>query len=342
MGRRSVWSDERVIQLAKQFTPAADEVWRLQRDDDPECRWFRNAVRGKPDVINGSMQGTYVLTPKGHLLGRINSPNPDRVMAMLTKSLEAWSELPASERTGPAVELQSTHRWEDSYPEGGLVLERFARDIGSDPTLAAKAPVNVDAVWFSAHEAKGWLPELRVAAIGNVSEDVVDRLARVVFVDNVRGQTLPFAHAELEQCAMSSKVLAIRGSLVDLEISGSTQADAKGPWVNGNNYWKPTREWPRSLRTRLFGLATFDRETEQFTHFELVATSEGKGRTAFNGRRKEGPETTRRIGFLLRLAPKGYRVAPTFINMYGTEWVVQPPAARIKPGQKAGKHVRED
>jgi len=35
-----------VIAASASFAPAADEVWRLQRDDDPECRWFRAAARG--------------------------------------------------------------------------------------------------------------------------------------------------------------------------------------------------------------------------------------------------------------------------------------------------------
>ena len=87
MGRRSVWSDQRVLAACASFVPAADEVWRLQRDDDPECRWFREAVRGSSDAVAGSMQGTYVITAAGDLLGRINSSSPDRVLAMLELSL---------------------------------------------------------------------------------------------------------------------------------------------------------------------------------------------------------------------------------------------------------------
>lgn len=315
-----------MITLAKSFAPAADEVWRLQRDDDPECRWFRQAVRGKPDAVRGSMQGTYVLTPKGRMLGRLNSANPDRVLAMLTEALEAWRALPASERAAPEARLRSSHRWEDSYPEGGLVLERYARDIPSDPEQPPIPPVNRDAVWFTAREAKGWLPELRVGAKAVVNKRIVDRLARLVFVDNVRGQTLPFARTELGECRLDSEVLAIRGSEVVIQITGGTRANALGPWVNGDNYWKPKGEWPRSMQARVFGLATFDRDAGQFTHFELVAAAAGKGRTAFNGRRRLERDATLSIGFLLRLAPASYRVAPTFVNMYGTKWVVPPPA----------------
>ena len=67
MGRRSVWSDQRVLEACASFVPAADEVWRLQRDDDPECRWFREAVRGSSDQVAGSMQGTDGLSKAGDM-----------------------------------------------------------------------------------------------------------------------------------------------------------------------------------------------------------------------------------------------------------------------------------
>jgi hypothetical protein len=178
------------------------------------------------------------------------------------------------------------------------------------------------------------LPELREGAERAVSKRIVDRLAQVALVDKVRGQTLPFARAELNECSLRSVVTGIRCAEVDIQISGATRAEAKGPWLNGNNYWKPNREWPRSMSTRLFGLATFDRETRRFSKFELVAIGEGSGRTAFNGRRNSGPEETHRIGFALQLAPGRYRVAPTFINMYGAKWVLVPPPPPQRPGKE--------
>jgi len=282
-------------------------------------------VRGKPDTVRGSMQGTYVLTAKGKLLGRRNSANPDTILAMLNDALAKWRELPADERAAPTKQLRSTHRWEDSYPEGGLILERFARDIGKDPQQPQQKPVNRDAVWFELGEAEGWLPEFEVGKRMAVTERIVDRMARVVFVDNVRGQTLPFARVELHGCKMHSEVVAVRDNLVDIQITGNTSASAKGPWLNGDNYWKPKREWPRTMQTSIFGHATYDRGTRRFTKFELVATGTRTGRTAFNGRSKEEPQSTHGIGFLLRLAKPSYRVAPTFVNMYGAKWVVPPP-----------------
>jgi hypothetical protein len=329
VGRRSVWSDERLLTIAAQFVPAADEVWRLQNDDDAECRWFRTAVRGTPAPSAGTMQGIYVLTPAGRCLGQLNSNDPDAVLAMLEQSLQTWRELPPAERRPSADQaFAPTHRWEQSCPDGGLVLERFARDIGDDPKAVPLPPVNVDAVWFTRAEAAGLVPERReVGAATAVSPLVLQRLAQFALVDNVRGQTLPFAPAEVEGSTLRSEITAIDGERLQLAFSGTTRAVAAGPWLLGDNYWRPEREWPRRLATRLAGRATYDTGRASFVTFELVAIGERHGRTTFNGRHTEDgedSEVNHRIGFLLRLAPIGWRVAPTFVNLYGAEWVVSP------------------
>ena len=200
----------------------------------------------------------------------------------------------------------------------------FVRDIGDNPRDPQRAPVNRDTVWFSGQELQGWLPDAKTGAEADVSPRLLERLARFVFVDNVRGQTLPYARAELQGGGLRSKVLAIRGSFVDIEITGHSKATAKGPWIDDDNYWKPNGEFPRFLSCEIFGNATFDRDTERFTSFELVATGERQGRTTFNGRAKDEPDSIHQIGFLLQLADESYRVAPTFINMYGVKWVAGP------------------
>ncbi|HIE70983.1 MAG TPA: hypothetical protein EYP98_12870 [Planctomycetes bacterium] len=316
-----------MIQLAAKFAPAADEVWRLQNDDDPECRWFRNAVRGKPDAIRGSMQGTYVLTASGRSLGRLNSNNADAVIAMLERSLTAWHELsPVVRGQATDVAFAPVHRWEQSYPEAGLVIERFARDRGDDPAATPKRPVNRDAVWFSSEEARGLLPnDMSVGSTSAVPDAFIQRLARLVLVDNVRGQTLPFTPAEVAGSSLRTEVIKRHGTRIELRLTGATRAVAKGPWLGGDTYWRPKREWPRRITTRIFGTATYDTETLRFMAFELVALGERKGRTTFNGRSREDAKVSYKIGFLLRLAPAHWRVAPTFINVYDTDWVVHPP-----------------
>ena len=124
-GRGSVFSDERVIELAGRFAPAADEVWRLQRGSDADCRFFQRAVNsGELITDKGSRQGIWVIAPSGKLLARINSNNADKVLAMLARGLEAWGELPVAERRlAKDAELDPSFRWEDNHPANGLVLD---------------------------------------------------------------------------------------------------------------------------------------------------------------------------------------------------------------------------
>ena len=325
MGRRSVWSDERVIAATATFATAADEVWRLQRDQDPECRWFRQAARGTPEPVAGSMQGTYVFTPDGELLGRLNSTDPARVLAMLDRALARWRALPNSRRASrPAPEARPRHRWEDSCPDDGLVLERFARDVGATPTGPAATPVNRDTVWFSAAELRGLLPARgEVGATRTVAPALGERLARFAFVDNVRGQTLPFSRASVRAARLSSEVVAVEAGRWTLRLTGETNAatDGNDP---GEGYWRPKRTWPRSVRTRVVGEATWDPEARRFDRFELVAVGTRTGRTTFNGRAREEQGSEHRIGFLLRVAPPGDRVAPTFVNLYDVPWIKTP------------------
>jgi hypothetical protein len=314
-----------VIAACADFAPAADEVWRLQRDEDPECRWFRQAVRGAPDPVAGSMQGTYVLTPDGALLGRLNSTDPDRVLAMLTRALEAWRALPDVGRApSSAPGLVPRHRWEDSYPADGLALERFARDVGSAPSEPPARPVNRDTVWFDQRELSGFVPHRgEVGAARDVDAALIERLARFAFVDNVRGQTLPFSRAALRETRLRSEVSAIEDGVWSLRLWGETVAQTAGD-EPGQGYWRSKRPWPRSLRARVAGEAKWDPAAGRFVQFDLVAVGTRRGRTTFNGRGREEVDSEHGIGFLLRIAPTGDRVAPTFVNLYDVPWVKTP------------------
>ena len=101
-GRRSVWSDPRIINISKQFIPSTDEVWRLQGGDEEDASMFQKmANEGHYKKEGSTRQGIYVCSPNGTLLSSINSLNPDAVLESIMKGLDKWKLLPESERYLP-------------------------------------------------------------------------------------------------------------------------------------------------------------------------------------------------------------------------------------------------
>ena len=123
--------------------PVADEVWRLQRGSDADCLFFQKMVNGgRPITDKGTRQGIWVGTAGGVLLAHINSLDADKVLGTLEQGWDAWQELSAGEKRLPdGAALQPRHRWEDSRPYGGMVLERIARDVAGEGDSVL--PVNV-------------------------------------------------------------------------------------------------------------------------------------------------------------------------------------------------------
>ena len=151
---------------------------------------------GRPGA---SRQGIYVCAPSGEFLASVNSNSPDRVLKTMRRGLEQWKALPAKERNLPAdAQIKPTHRWEDSYPEEGLVLSMFTRDLPASgtPDGERSSKWNQDPVWFSHAEARSWLPPaLDVSSETtrpqyDVPRPLALRLARLHLIDMVKGQQL--------------------------------------------------------------------------------------------------------------------------------------------------------
>jgi hypothetical protein len=316
----SVWSDPRVIQIAKRFVPAADEVWRLQQGPDPECVFFQQMAEhghygGRPGTTR---QGIYVCSPSGKFLASINSNNPDRVLAMLERGHKAWEDLPAEEkRLSANSEIKPRHRWEDSFPKDGLVLSMITRDLPAecDPSKPGATKWNQDPVWFSKAEARQWLP--RQPKPGDkhpLPQELVFRLARLHLVDTVNGQTSAFSPDEVADSQIATEVLERTGGRVKIKITGSTKGDSQG---------RGRRSSAHSVETRVLGHATFDLDKEAFVEFQMVALGTRTGYTELNGRRRD-PESGP-LGFVFELAPADAPpVAPAFIRNYDVPWVSRP------------------
>ena len=308
--RRSLWSHRKLLKLARKFVPATDEVWRLQREADPDCRLFRQLVRGHDRPSQTTMQGFYVFSPGLVCLGSANSRRPERMARMLEEALQRWEGLPESQRHLPkGTDLTTRHRWEDSYPEDGLILRGTVRDLprDGDPKRRPRQPFNRHPAWFSKKEARQWLPADPVmGAKHQLPRKPLERMACLHLVDTVRGQSERFPTDELGDTRIETEVVDREGEVVRLRITGHTEAKAEG----------------RTMRTRMRGVARYDLKKQRFLEFELVVLGLRTGGTRYNGRgRNPGPS---RVGFLFRLAPEGWRVPPAFINWYGVDWVRSP------------------
>tara|TARA_X000001036_G_C20584548_1_gene768172 strand:+ start:267 stop:1130 length:864 start_codon:yes stop_codon:yes gene_type:complete len=286
------------------------------------------ANEGHYQRVGGTRQGIYVCSPNGILLNSINSLNPDDVLKMIEDGLEMWNSLPISDRNIPSNSIpKARHRWENSYPENGMVLNLSKIDLFTDPPLQSERSErwNRDYVWFDNQETRLWLPENpNIGDIYNLPEILLNRLFCFHLVDNTRGQTLPFAPQEIKESKIEIEIRDIRNGLIEIKITGNSMAVSKGPWLLGENDWTPSYELDHGMSTNLLGYASYNVELNKFTKFEMVSIGKRKGKTQNNGR-KNSPDSGY-IGFYFTLAKdmRSERIAPAFVDVYNADWIVQP------------------
>ncbi|MCR9247533.1 MAG: hypothetical protein NXI31_21075 [bacterium] len=312
-------------ELLEQFVTVADEVGRLQRGGSPESDVFRGFCEeghyGGRSRPTGTRQGIYAVAPSGRFLASVNTTVKKRMVAMLREALARWQQLSPAERTldpERATALAATRRFEDKYPEDGLVLAEYVRDLEAKDVKARDwraSAWNEDQVWFTKHEARGFAPvNLTVGHVHDVPERLVSRLARLHLVDVARGQTPAFRSNHVERAVLRSEVIRIEDGRVHLELRGETATRQRGRWVvlhRGGE--KEAHE--RGVRTRLRGQAVWDTKSERFEEFRLLARGERWGATQYNGRPPTLEPTP--IAFAFVLAPADHpRVAPAFFWHY--------------------------
>lgn len=295
---------------------ATDEVWRLQYGEDPECRLFqRMSEEGHyRQQLNHTRQGYYICTPSGQLIDSLNSQNPKSVISFMQRSLKKWDDLSVAERKKLPTDFRPSHRWENSYPEDGLILTMYVRDLPKmgGPHRPPATHWNQDHIWFSANEARQWLPAdsespTKFALPGLV----VERLARFHFTDAVKGQTPDYRSHHVAGSQLDGQIVERDNGHILLRYSGRLLARAGGPLV------------PRGVIVDVLGKATYDEAQGKFVQFELVALGDRWGRTEHNSRKGDGDSNP--LGFVARLAaPNAPRVAPSSAGWGYADWIRKP------------------
>ena len=301
---------------------------RLQSGQDEECRLFQKiaeqghyAGRTRP---SSTRQGTYATTADGTLLISWNTNDPRVVASKLRQAIARWEKLPAERRSQadqPPLDPSRLERADRHYPEGGLVLRATTRDLPRDPPQEERWATswNQDFAWFTKEEARQLVPQaLQVHQSCRAPRTLVRRLARLHFVDNVRGQTTPFPESAVQQAELVSRITAIDGDVVTLRLAGRTKSDEQGRWpVGGYRDNDQPNEQRRGMELTLLGRARYDRAQEKFVSFELVAVGTRLGGTQYNVRSRDLAPAP--FGVLLTLAGDSQveRVPPEHFAEYG-------------------------
>jgi len=192
----------------------------------------------------------------------------------------------------------------------------ISRDLPAqcDPHAPCEVKWNQDYVWYSKEEARQWLGnEPQPGDVHHLPDELVARLARFHFVDNVKGQTSRFSRRGVEGSHIATDVVKRTGASVQLKISGLTTGLAGEGWWQSSN----------GVVTRVLGSATFDLDQCAFVEFEMVALGRRWGHTRHNGRNRDAESGP--LGYVFRLAaPNAYRIAPASIADYDVSWVPRP------------------
>lgn len=320
--RRSVWSDEAVQQLARQFVPVADEVSRLQRDAEPDCVFFQGFCEkghyGGRTRPSNTRQGIYAVTPNGAFLASCNTRQGAEVAAMLQKALRRWGELSPEERSGgaAAVDPASIRRFERLYPADGLVVRVYSRDLPRTKVTEGwrGQAWNQDHAWFRRDEMLAMVPAATVGAERPFPEEALLRLARVHLVDSVRGQTLSHAPEHVVARRLVVRTVAVDGDRQILQFEGAVRIDRSGTWATRG--YGPHGPQRLGFDAQLLGAAEFDRKAQRFVEWKLLAVGMRFGATEFNGRQDDFGPAPLGIAFDLQTVDAAV-VAPSMHWAYG-------------------------
>lgn len=240
---------------------------------------------------------------------------------MLRRALAAWAELPpAQRRLAPGIKrlLGLMPRWQALYPDDGLILEVYSRDLSVPDDIRddRRYSWNRDYAWLTRHEAMSLLPEATApGARCQVPPALVRRLVRCHLVDQVRGQTWPAPPESVATAELSTEVVRAQGEVIEIRLTGATRAVQVGTWSIDNRLDAPSLH-EHGVETELLGHATWDKARQRFRTFELVAAGTRWGGTTVNRRADQLAPSP--IGFVLRLAPEpDLRVAPSLLEAYG-------------------------
>ena len=274
---KNLFGDNDLQELCKNFVPVAEDAFRLQVEKNyPGHDFFKQAY-------SPANQGIYVLTPSGKLLGKAEwkSYSDYGINELLIRSMNTWDELKDKEKTIKAKSGSGTRPELKMYPNNGLVLHVYSRDLPKSGSYSTDW--NQDFAWFQKNEAKLFLPRMiKEGQQTDVPQFILHRLARFHLVDNVHGESRSYKENAVKTAQMTSKIISIKQNIIELELSGRIQTEEHGNWSVDHD--KDIRPRSRGQDSQILGKAKYNTSQQKFSSFELVVYATRFGGTEYNFR----------------------------------------------------------
>ena len=288
-----VWSDPEIKKLSTEFVTVADEAYYLYPENPehlerargrPEHEFFRKYGEAMPPGAwnKGTKQGIYMIGPNSEYLeGRFAaSGEPDDIRARLNRALQRWNAL--KQEKGYANKAVPAKAWAPPAGiEGELVFRVNLRDLPRGPgdkSGARRHEIPATGMWMDFTKwawNENWIGVPRAAAFvpsgdgpQEVDLQVVQRIAREVLVDNVRGQTPAWRPEEVKRTSLVMRRLG--GGKIEYTGSFLMEAGARG------------------FEAKLYGRGMWT--GSKFTSLDIVVMGTRRGAGSFNQRERDpGP-----------------------------------------------------
>lgn len=324
-----------MLELLQQCVPVADQLDHLEAGTDFESRFLQKVKKQSHSFY--SYQGIYLAAPSGMLMAGSHEAVHDmkKIEKILQQGLEKWQKLPAKDRLLSKEEFaravaergERPGRGQKHYPQDGLVLRLFCRDLPGGPPQhpAFKNAWNADFAWFRKDEALAFVPaNLTPGSKQAVRRDLVERLARFHLIDAVRGSGLPYPREAVEEAQLTAEVVGVSGDRVSLRFDGRTRTSQTGKFFTQDTIgtaWKAPAVQQRGFDAKLLGRAVYDKKEQKFVSFELLAAGDRWGATSENARVADGEVCMKPapMGVVFELAgtSPAERVPPVHLSGYG-------------------------
>lgn len=285
--------------------PVAENGRHLQSRQDAKGEFFRLVAAQRSCTAqvlpSATWQGLYLCTAAGELLAWGNPHDVRQALTLIQHALEHWPRR-ANQSTQPIIpeSYEPDPEYEWAYPENGLVLKGYVRDLPRESGESDLRKWNLDYAWFTQKEAASLVKE--AAEIGQrypIPQPLILRLVRFHLLDTVRGESLRWRSEHVKRAEVFLMVEERKGEQVKLRLEGRVRNEAP-PSFEINPYTGKVVDMGRGIDLRLLGCLTYQKERQAFSRFDMIAVGLRWGATAYNDRFGDlGPAP---IGFAFELA----------------------------------------